>query len=157
MKKRFAIAVLAPFASAAFLAPAAAAPVKLGPPPSEISLEDRAAALWPQFTKTSALLNQAVTKAQANADTRLDRPELKAMIMLRLRLDELSVRMSLHRDDLAHALKELELAQKMARSERLAGTFSDFDQQADHMRRMIAGVLSLMEENNEITISKYGA
>lgn len=157
MNRHFAIAVLAVFACTAPIASAAAAPVKLGPPPSEIALEDRAAALWPQFAKTSSVLNKAVSKAQGQKDTRLGRPELKAMIVLRLRLDELSIRMSLHRDDLAQVLNELETAQIIARSEKLAGMFAEFDQQADQMRNLLTGVIAMMDKNNETVIDKYGA
>lgn len=150
-------AVGALFATAISLTPAGAAPVKLAPEKFALPLEDQAQALWRQFGKTATALEQAMAKAQARKATQLDRPELKAMITLRLRLRELAERHTLGREDLETLLPEIEAARQTAQSARLSEPFGEFDQQADKIETMLRTIVKTMERNDQPVILKFGA
>lgn len=157
MKRYVLCAVGALFATAISLTPAGAAPVKLAPEKFALPLEDQAQALWPHFAKTALALDQAMSRAQANKATQLNRPQLKAMITLRLRLRELAERHALDREDLEHILTELEQARLTARSDRLSEPFGEFDRQADQILAKLRTIVKTMEKDDQSVILKYGA
>lgn len=157
MKRYVLRAAVALFATAISPAPGAAAPVKLAPERSAPPLEEQAQALWRQFAKTAAALEQAMAKAQADKATQLNREQLKAMITLRLRLRELAERQSLGRDDLETILPEIETARQTARSARFSEPFGDFDQQADQISSMLRMIVKTMDKESQSVIVKYGA
>ncbi|PQA87488.1 hypothetical protein [Hyphococcus luteus] len=153
------LAALALFASAesATSGAAALAPLKLGQKKSGDTLTDQAHVLWPQFEKTAAALDHGLSRAQADQDARLTRSELKAMIMLRLRLREMAGRRALDREELAVVLKEIEKAQKMTRKDRLADAFSSFHQQADEISVMLNKILNTMDKTDTALLVKNSA
>ena len=150
------IAVVALFASAqsAVSSASALAPVKLGLKKSGNALVDQSNALWPQFERTAAALDQAILRAQASKTTQLERDELKTMITLRLRLREMGSRQGVSRDDLETIFKELEDAQEMARGDHMTESFAGFRQQANQMEKLLASLMRLMDEANLNFIQK---
>lgn len=153
------IALTLLFAGAEFIMPAtseALAPMRLGPKTSGNSLEDQATTLWPQFEKTAAALEKAVSNARTKEESRPTRDELKAMITLRLLLREMALRTSISREELASLQSEIQKMQQVTKSSRLSSAFAKYRQQANQINATLSSSVKIMDENEAPLLFRPG-